>query len=848
MGKRISRAAMLPAFVASTALAVSSLPAFADTVATGNAAGVDTTVSQSTNPENGSVATETPVLTAPETVPASTAPDTGKSVTAGEAGTTVREGTAAPAAPTATPTSNASEEGVTAHPVAAAPAVLTPTQIQGTGKTTPFNGKNVTVRGVVTAVYPEGGFGGYFLQTAGTGKAVEATGASDAIWVHPGSRETLPQIGQCVQITGKAGEYYALTQVSKVTKTETVEDCAVVTPLKLAKLPTTDAEKESLEGMLVMPEGDYTVTDNYGIGGYGTISLAQGAKPLYAGTEVAAPGEEAAKVEVENQKREITLDDGSSWDYSGFSKTKASKASKDAHNHPLPYLENGTSLRVGAKAAFVNPVIFDFRNKEFKFQPRTQVVGLKNSPINVQDTRQSRPDNVEGDLKVATFNVLNYFVDLGEDEAKCKGYADRQGNLITTNYCKVRGAYRKADFERQQTKIVAAINLLGADIVSLEEIENSSIFGKNRDVALENLVGALNAAAGKAVWAAVKSPATVPNNGDAIRTAFIYKPATVKTVGESVILHGDAFTRTARSPLAQKFAPVRAGKEFVVVVNHFKSKGSLLGKKKTDNPNADKGDGQGNNNYQRVEQAKVLVSNVSEHFSQSTPVILVGDFNAYSKEDPLQVLHQAGFVEMRDPSGATSYVYKGRSGSLDHVLVNEAAKSLISGGRTHIWQINAQEPVALEYSRFNYNVTNLYQPDPFRASDHNPEIFGLNVFEKAEQPGEGGVDKPGADNPGTNNPGDNQPNQGEGDAHRPTPNVPAPHHPGIVDQTGKHQDSKVLVGENVNNSGKQKSSPDTGRGHHSALSHTGVQAGLIALLALAVVAAGVGLSRTARRK
>ena len=44
-----------------------------------------------------------------------------------------------------------------------------------------------------------------------------------------------------------------------------------------------------------------------------------------------------------------------------------------------------------------------------------------------------------------------------------------------------------------------------------------------------------------------------------------------------------------------------------------------------------------------------------------------------------------------------------------------------------VWQINAEESVAFEYSRYNYNATLLYQPNQFRASDHNPELVGLRA-------------------------------------------------------------------------------------------------------------------------
>jgi hypothetical protein len=34
--------------------------------------------------------------------------------------------------------------------------------------------------------------------------------------------------------------------------------------------------------------------------------------------------------------------------------------------------------------------------------------------------------------------------------------------------------------------------------------------------------------------------------------------------------------------------------------------------------------------------------------------------------------------------------------------------------------------VAREYSRYNDNVTDFYQPTPYRASDHDPEVVGFS--------------------------------------------------------------------------------------------------------------------------
>ena len=92
----------------------------------------------------------------------------------------------------------------------------------------------------------------------------------------------------------------------------------------------------------------------------------------------------------------------------------------------------------------------------------------------------------------------------------------------------------------------------------------------------------------------------------------------------------------------------------------------------------------------------------------------------------MQVLYQNGFVNQpSDDPKDTSYEFGGMAGSLDHVLANAAAANLVTG--RDVWQINAEESVGFEYSRYNYNATLLYQDNQFRASDHNPELVGLDL-------------------------------------------------------------------------------------------------------------------------
>ncbi|MGO7984146.1 hypothetical protein ACC691_40625, partial [Rhizobium johnstonii] len=65
---------------------------------------------------------------------------------------------------------------------------------------------------------------------------------------------------------------------------------------------------------------------------------------------------------------------------------------------------------------------------------------------------------------------------------------------------------------------------------------------------------------------------------DVINNAIIYRTAAVERDGASHALgtlsaDGQAFGN-AREPIAQAFEPVGGGDSFLVVVNHFKSKGS----------------------------------------------------------------------------------------------------------------------------------------------------------------------------------------------------------------------------------------------------------------------------------
>ncbi len=602
-------------------------------------------------------------------------------------------------------------------------------EIQGTGAASPYEGDTVITQGVVTAAYPTGGFNGFYLQTAGSGGANDATpGASDGLFVFGSAAVAKVAKGDHVKITGPVVEFNGLTQITpSAADVEILTEPAEAVKATTLALPLGDADREALEGMLVTPTGPFTVTNNYTTNTFAEIGLAAGDSPLYVPTEVAAPGAESQAVKAANATKRITLDDGSSTNYTGGGRFT-----------PMPWIDADTTIRVGAKATFTKDVVLDYRNNAWKLQPTAQLTA-----DDVNDVlpatfsgaeRPASPPQVGGDVKLAAFNVLNYFTTTGEDYKaatgiECVYFLDRDGQPTTVDECPgnagPRGAADDASFARQQAKIVTAINTLDADVVSLEEIENSAkYYGQERDTALAALTEALNADAGAGTWAYVPSPATLPplDEQDFIRTAFIYKPSVVETVGESRVLVGDPAFADAREPLAQAFQPV-AGTEadrFVAIVNHFKSK-------RSGTPDPDQGAG----NAERVQQAQSLVAFADDvkAAAGTEKVYLTGDLNAYSKEDPITVLREAGYVDLEEEyKTAETYQFDGEIGSLDHVFASPAAAPDITG--MGVWSINAMEPIAYEYSRYHANATDFYDQSAFRSSDHDPALVGIALEEQ----------------------------------------------------------------------------------------------------------------------
>ncbi|MDP3538854.1 MAG: ExeM/NucH family extracellular endonuclease [Azonexus sp.] len=581
--------------------------------------------------------------------------------------------------------------------------------IQGSGPSSPLVGQSVTTQGVVTKVTNNG----FFMQSE-TPDSDDAT--SEGIYVYTGSTPTV-LAGNRVRVAATVTEYAVGSGAGAVANplTELTSPAVTVLAAGIAIAPTTitlpevnEGDLERYEGMLVHINNVLTVSQNYFLGRYGQLTVSADGRLEKPTNRHPAGSTEALAMADDNARRRILLDDGSSLQ----------------NPNPTPYLAADNTVRAGDSIAGITGVI-DYGLatstasglSDYRIQPTQPLEIVRTNP------RTAAPDAVGGNIKVASFNVLNYFTTFtdGQTAGGQSGQGCTLGGATAAANC--RGANNTVEFNRQKAKIVNAIKALNADVVGLMEIQN------NGNTAVVDLLAGLNAATAPGTYASVALPSGGTGT-DAIRVALIYKPGKVSTVGSAV---SDTNPIHNRPPLVQTFAAAN-GEKFSVVVNHFKSKGSCP----TSGTDADQGDGQGCWNALRTEQAQALRSYISglQLSSGDTDVIVIGDLNAYGKEAPILDFTANGYVDQVDrfDNLGCSYVFDGEAGYLDHALATPSLSAQITGAKH--WRINADEPAIIDYNtEFKQPACVTCGPDyytntAYRSSDHDPVVIGLNLVKQ----------------------------------------------------------------------------------------------------------------------
>ncbi len=513
----------------------------------------------------------------------------------------------------------------------------------------PADGTPVVIDGTVTGVFPgRDGLNGFFIQhsdDAGpAGIFVYAPGFTAADWqvVRPGAR---------LRLEGLTGTWRGQPQVHRVHAVHECGDGDLPAASEL-RLPADQERLQALRGTLVSLPQTLTVTGNYTLGRFGALKLSAGGR-LFRG-----------RVPEDGRLHRLILDDGS---YA-------------INPEPVPYLDTSGTRRSGDKVRGLSGVLahaFD----DWRIHP------LRPPAFENANPRREAPDRPEG-LLLATFNLENYFISLGE-----RGAGDREG------------------LERQRSKLLSALRRLDADLLALVEVEN-------RREALADLLHHLNNELPEAKrYSMLEGPRDT--GSDAIKVALLYRPANLEALGSG---HSDVDPIHNRPPAIAAFRDRGNGRSLLVAAVHFKSKTGCPESGDTDR-------GQGCWNLRRTAQAEALVRSVDYRARQLgiEAIALAGDFNSYAHEDPVGVLAKAGYVDLvseRMPEDRRySYVFRGEAGTLDYLFVNAVLDQRVTG--VEIWHINADEPAFLGYDqRGAESEASLGQP--WRSSDHDPVMMGID--------------------------------------------------------------------------------------------------------------------------
>lgn len=312
--------------------------------------------------------------------------------------------------------------------------------------------------------------------------------------------------------------------------------------------------------------------------------------------------------------------------------------------------------------------------KPFKARVTSERHLVTGKPVRTKHMRaHALPKAKKGELRIVGANIENYFADLG-------GYATK------------RTTPEQQALKTQ--KIVEAFSKMKADIIACCEMQVGN-------KAPEMLLKALNK--GGKHYAFVSMPL---QNMDRIGGCIIYDTDRVRAYGEPLSAYHDTTSHYYGRMFVQGFEDLKTGERFIVGVNHFKSKRA--------------GRGNYDTHLKRMENTDSLLAmlpRAMELYGDSD-IILLGDYNCYSQEQPIQTIIRAGYDHVL-PFGdeeAYSYSFKGEVGYLDHCFFS------LSMLRHLVWAIPWHVNADWYYSHGAYKRKD---KTLHRYSDHDPIVVQI---------------------------------------------------------------------------------------------------------------------------
>jgi predicted extracellular nuclease len=602
--------------------------------------------------------------------------------------------------------------------------------VQGSGAASPLTGQAVEVEGIVVGAFQgTTQLHGFYLQEPDSTWDGDPL-TSEGVFIFDNGVGAAVNVGDRVRVQGtvaeftSTGTFLGVSQGSSLTEIGTVLKKSVCSTgnsftRTTVTLPTANAgDLERYEGMAIQFAQQLTVTGNFSLGTQGWLDLAPSL--IYVPTRTANQANWPVQTSL-NARSVVALDDASTQTNTNLYPTLFPTGGLSASNT----LRAGSLVNYDSLSQTNTPLIgiMDDRFGEYRVQPTAPVTFYAANP---------RPDiapllaGVGGRFRAVSANVLNFFTTLGS-----------------------RGAATSTEFDHQKTKVIEALWAMNADVYGLSEVQNyndgNTGGGSNTytNVALQSIVDGLNCKASGMSPLCVNPPTivfalidTVPlggsNGTDAIRSAIVYKPSILAPVGGPAEYYQND---TNRPTLAQTFKPATGAKPdsqtFTFVVNHFRSRASAC------NGGLDS-TLQGNCNGLRLNMAQNVVTwlagnPTADPASASRKILIVGDFNAYYGEDPIQYFANNGYPNLINAIvgiGGYSYNFGSQAGYLDHGIANNAMNALVRSIAE--WHNNSDEPSSLQALGLSLKSAAAqvayYGADPWAASDHDPFVIGFNTL------------------------------------------------------------------------------------------------------------------------
>ncbi len=647
----------------------------------------------------------------------------------------------------------------------------------------PLVGQVVTIEAIVVGDFQNNDadtsrtLGGFFLQEEDADADGDAT-TSEGIFVFDNAFGTDVAIGDKVRVTGTVQEFFGATQLSAITAVSVVSSGNALPTAATVSLPAVgvtraqnglyQADLEAFEGMLVTFDDTLTITEQFQLDRFNEVRLF-----ATEGFEQTGPDGSTLTGERPFQFTQYNDPDAAGLDAYAQATAARNVIYDDGLNQQNQSIDNldgfapystATAPSMGDTVTGLTGVL-DYSWAGNNASQATWRVRATEDGQNTFDDTNPRPAAtaaVDGDIKIASFNVLNFFTTLDvfpdtQDDDVGPDLALEPRGAATNPQQALPGFTATSEYDRQLAKLVTAIEGLGADIIGLNELENDFLSGgiapgnqanqQGGQTAIAALVAALNTSAGAVVWDFV-NPGTEFVGTDAIAVGMIYRSDKVKiAAGTTPAMLTDADVdpallaqstlgaifdgeNTSRAPLAATFETLADGNQVTIAVNHLKSKSGAAVATGAD---ADQADGAGAWNNQRVLAAQALDAWLKTNPTGSdTPnVMLLGDFNSYAEEATIDYLTDvAGYVNVvaEFVEAGYGYVFDALLGTLDYAFASLSLFTAIVDAME--WNINADEADALDYNLEFGRDPAIFDGDlPYRSSDHDPILVGLEFLD-----------------------------------------------------------------------------------------------------------------------